>query len=66
MFIIISVIITLLEIKDVYKEKKIKLIIFFSFILITSIIIYIYMDKIPSLLNFIKNIKELFYGTNKD
>lgn len=65
MFIIISVIITLLEIKDVYKEKKIKLIIFFSFVLITSIIIYIYMDKIPSLLNFINNIKELFYGTNK-
>jgi hypothetical protein len=57
MFIIISLIISLLEVKNIIKDKKIKLIIFFLSIIFVSVFLYIKRDDIDSLKIMIEKIK---------
>ena len=64
MFIIISILISLLELKDATTSKKIMIFIFMISVLILSIIIYIKKDDILSISEIINKIKELINGTN--
>lgn len=64
MFLIISLIISLLEIKNIIKDKKIKLIIFYVTIIALSIIIYIKRNEIESIKVLIEKLEGLFNGKN--
>lgn len=64
MFIIISLIISLLEVKNIIKDKKIKLIIFFLGIILVSVFLYIKRDDIDSLKIMIEKIKGFINGKN--
>jgi hypothetical protein len=64
MFIIISLIISLLEVKNIIKDKKIKLIIFFLGIIWVSVFLYIKRDDIDSLKIMIEKIKGFINGKN--
>jgi hypothetical protein len=64
MFIIISLIISLLEVKNIIKDKKIKLIIFFLGIIFVSVFLYIKRDDIDSLKIMIEKIKGFINGKN--
>ena len=64
MFIIISLIISLLEVKNIIKDKKIKLIIFFLGIIFVSVFLYIKRDDIDSLKIMIEKIKGFMNGKN--
>ena len=64
MFIIISLIISLLEVKNIIKDKKIKLIIFFLGIIFVSVFLYIKRDDIDSLKIMIERIKGFINGKN--
>ena len=64
MFIIISILISLLEIKDATKSKKIMIFICMLLILILSVVLYIKQDDILSIEEIINRIKGLINGTN--
>lgn len=64
MFLIISLIISLLEIKNIIKDKKIKLIIFYVTIIALSIIIYIKRNEIESIKVLIEKLEGLLNGKN--
>ena len=64
MFIIISLIISLLEVKNIIKDRKVKLIIFFLIIISLSIFIYIKKDSIECLKIMIDRIREYINGKN--
>lgn len=58
MFVIVGIILSLIEIKEALKDKKIRAILFFTFMIIV-LILYIYKEKIPSIMYLITKIKEL-------
>ena len=64
MYIIIKLIISLLEVKNIIKDKKIKLIIFFLGIILVSVFLYIKRDDIDSLKIMIEKIKGFINGKN--
>lgn len=64
MFIIISLIISFLEVKNIIKDKKIKLAIFFLVIIGLSIFLYLKKDDIESLKIMIEKLKGYVNGKN--
>jgi len=64
MFIIIGLLISILEVKNIIKDKKIKLIILFLVIISLSVFIYIKRDEIESLKVMIDKLKEYINGKN--
>lgn len=64
MFILIGVLISLFEMKDLLKERKIKILIFFLLLLIFSIIIYYKRNDMNSLKEFIDKVRGLLNGNH--
>ncbi len=58
MFVIVGIILSLIETKESLKDKKIRAILFFTFMIIV-LVLYIYKEKIPSIMYLITKIKEL-------
>lgn len=58
MFVIVGIILSLIETKEALKDKKIRTILFFLFMVIV-LLLYIYKEKIPSIMYLITKIKEL-------
>lgn len=58
MFVIVGIILSLIETKEALKDKKIRAILFFLFMVIV-LLLYIYKEKIPSIMYLITKIKEL-------
>lgn len=61
MFLVIGIILSLLETKNELKSKGKRTFLIFFF-LITVSLIYIYKEKIPSIMNIIIKIKEVLNG----
>lgn len=61
MLLVIGIILSLLETKEGLKCNKKRAVLFFLF-LITISLIYIYKEKIPSIMTVIIKIKEVLYG----
>ena len=61
MFLVIGIILSLLETKNELKSKGKRTFLLFFF-LITVSLIYIYKEKIPSIMNIIIKIKEVLNG----
>lgn len=61
MFLVIGIILSLLETKNELKSKGKRTFLIFFF-LITVSLIYIYKEKIPSIMNVIIKIKEVLNG----
>lgn len=64
MFIIISLIACILELKKVLKNKQLPILFFYLTIVIISIILYYNKDNMPSLYEIIKGIKGSINGYN--
>lgn len=64
MFIIISLIACLLELKKVLKNKQLPILFFYVTIVIISIVLYFNKDNMPSLYEIIKEIKGIINGNN--
>ena len=59
MFVIVGIILSLIETKESLKDKKIRAILFFLFMVIV-LLLYLYKEKIPSIMHLITKIKDLF------
>lgn len=64
MLLIIGLIFCLKELKDILYDKKIKVLIIFIILLLLCIILYIFKEKIPSVMTIISKIEELINGNN--
>lgn len=64
MFLLICFIISLLEIKDTIKEKRIKMFVFLISIIIISVFLYLNRNNIESIQTLIEKIKGAINGKN--
>ncbi len=64
MLLIIGLLFCLKELKDILYDKKIKVLIFFIILLLLCIILYIFKEKIPSVMTITSKIEELINGNN--
>lgn len=64
MFLLICLIISLLEIKDTIKEKKIKIFVFMLSIIIISVFLYLNRNNIESIQTLIERLKGVMNGKN--
>ena len=58
MLVIIGIVLSLLETKEALRDNKLRASLFMLFIVIV-LLLYIFQDKIPSIMNIITKIKEL-------
>ena len=58
MLVIIGIVLSLLETKEALRNNKLRACLFMFFIVIV-LLLYIFQDKIPSIMNIITKIKEL-------
>ena len=64
MFLLICLIISLLEIKDTIKEKRIKIFVFMISIIIISVFLYLNRNNIESIQTLIEKLKGVMDGKN--
>lgn len=64
MFLLICLIISLLEIKDTIKEKRIKIFVFMISIIIISVFLYLNRNNIESIQTLIERLKGVMNGKN--
>ena len=64
MFLLICLIISLLEIKDTIKEKRIKIFVFMLSIIIISVFLYLNRNNIESIQTLIERLKGVMNGKN--
>ena len=64
MFLLICLIISLLEIKDTIKEKRIKIFVFMISIIIISVFLYLNRNNIESIKTLIERLKGVMNGKN--
>lgn len=64
MFLIVCLIVSLLEIRDAAKEKRMRIFLFSLLIIIFSLIVYLNRNNISSLQTLIEKIKGAFNGKN--
>ncbi len=64
MFLLIGVLISLFEMKDLLKERKVKILIFFLLLITFAIIIYYKRNEMDSIKEFIEKVRGLLNGNH--